>query len=709
MMRFSKYFSPPPPTQAHAVTQLRVVAAGTGTGAWPQHSALPSTRATMSSPRQAGLLLASLLLAAGGAADAAMVTLSFTVIGQPNIAVGFLDVDPSDAARCPVHVGALTAVDDGTVSTVALLCDGDSALTLTHGGETKIFTSTVAESWTFDARSPANAGAVFNAAPNLMVDVMYDAAFDGEDPLQGRFTVSSNNTFLAGKYGWVTGTGQTLASVRAKNAGLKSSTGGCPMLRQGHKRIDDLPGGETLHGGYLKRQNFLKYYIATYMGSVVVPPVDTILAGGSARRATDGWEQVLSAYRRGEQTDYSMLENAQNETFDELERYRHRHQCLAPFFPTQRPQLWVEDAVATVGHYDPVSKYANSTTNKGIRLELRKVFDATLPPMSGFPKPDISKLARVFGAAQPTLYDIAAVAYHQSITWWTGKAPHENDINTFAQWTFPAGHTTPNVNASRINHLYPNLKDSIAAGGKLLARHLLSSPVWELMWPVLEGLKHKVSRDEFLYGYAPVLTLASIGNIVAPAEQIIKRFRTDTALRALYRQHPRKFLHEWLRLRGGAQPVYALSTEPQQYHVTYQDLKDGMKTKATTINVNDRFHQRLDPVSANRDPSRFRAPNTFDPNRTDWMHGLSVASIPLWHYYKSAAGDTVGDQLEVDANGAHTYAADYAKPARLKNWCSGYWMVSPLPLWRFVRLCFAALGTHDAPWYGSRRWSYSRI
>eukprot|EP01047_Picozoa_sp_COSAG01_P021925 COSAG01_NODE_1287_length_10887_cov_17.346924_11_plen_966_part_01 len=230
------------------------------------------------------------------------------------------------------------------------------------------------------------------------------------------------------------------------------------------------------------------------------------------------------------------------------------------------------------------------------------------------------------------------------------------------------------MNFSRTNHLYANLRDSTKAGGERLAKHLMSSPVWELIWPVLEGLKHRVNRDDFLYGYAPILTLASIGNVVAPASQMIQRFRTDVAARDVYRQNPRKFIHEWLRVRGGAQPVYALTTEPQQYPVTYQDLKDGMKTKATTFTVNDRFHQRLDPVSANRDPSKFRAPNSFNPNRTDWMHGLSVASIPLWHYYKSAPGDTVGDQLETDATGAYTYAPDYTKPAKLKNWCSGYWM-----------------------------------
>eukprot|EP01047_Picozoa_sp_COSAG01_P021924 COSAG01_NODE_1287_length_10887_cov_17.346924_10_plen_394_part_00 len=370
--------------------------------------------------------------------DAAVVTLSFTVIGQPNIAVGFLDIDPSDPTRCPVHLGKLTA-GAGSVSNLTLVCSGASELTLTHGGATQTFTGTQETSWTFDARQSTNAGTIFNPAAGLMVDVMYDATFDGEDPLQGRFTVSSNNTFLAQKYGWVTGTGQSLNFVRTKNAALKSSIGGCPMLRRGHKRIDDIPGGETLHGGHLKRHNFLKYYIAKYMGSVVVPPVDTILAGGSARRATDGWQQVLSAYRRGDQTDLSMLENAQNETFDEMERYRHRYQCLAPFFPTQRAQLWVEDAVATQGHYDKVVSYANSSSNKGIRLQLRKVFDATLPPMSGFPKPDINKLVPSSIRLEPTAYDIAALAFHQSITWWTGKAPHEDDVNLFAGWVFPSG------------------------------------------------------------------------------------------------------------------------------------------------------------------------------------------------------------------------------------------------------------------------------
>jgi hypothetical protein len=394
------------------------------------------------------------------------------------------------------------------------------------------------------------------------------------------------------------------------------------------------------------------------------------------RLGPDGWRPVLDAYRRGEQTDLSMLENSKDETFDQMERYRHRMQCLAPVFPFQRGQFWQEDAIVTIGHYDKVAQYMHATTNKGIRLLSRQVFDSTLPPMSGFKKPDINDLAGIWKFAEATIYDIASVTFHHSISWWSGKAPHKDDTDTFARYTFPAGHAAPNVNVSRTNYLSPNFQHAIEAGAGRLAKHLMGSPVWEIMSPALQALNDEVSREDFLGSYAPILTLASIGNIAAPAETIIKRFRTDVASRALYRKHPRKFLHEWLRVKGGAQPVYTLTDKPQQYNVTNDDLKDGMKTKTTTLHVSNYLHQRLDPVTANTDPSMFSAPNTFKPEREDWMHGLSVAAVPLWVYYKTDPSGTKNDTLEKDAQGEFTYAPDYQKPhdLKLKNWCSGYWM-----------------------------------
>jgi hypothetical protein len=81
----------------------------------------------------------------------------------------------------------------------------------------------------------------------------------------------------------------------------------------------------------------------------------------------------------------------------------------------------------------------------------------------------------------------------------------------------------------------------------------------------------------------------------------------------------------------------------------------------------------VDLYSANRDPSRFEGPNTFNPNRSDWMYNVAWGGSPLWAYYKSnSSDDTAPEILETDANGQYTYAVDMNKAMRLrKRWCSG--------------------------------------
>lgn len=68
-----------------------------------------------------------------------------------------------------------------------------------------------------------------------------------ESMKRGKFELSTKNNFLLNKFSWVPGTSD-FAQLVAKNIELKADTGGCPMLRKNHRRVDDLPGGADVHG-----------------------------------------------------------------------------------------------------------------------------------------------------------------------------------------------------------------------------------------------------------------------------------------------------------------------------------------------------------------------------------------------------------------------------------------------------------------------------
>ena len=92
----------------------------------------------------------------------------------------------------------------------------------------------------------------------------------------------------------------------------------------------------------------------------------------------------------------------------------------------------------------------------------------------------------------------------------------------------------------------------------------------------------------------------------------------------------------------------------------------------------------VDLYSANRDPSVFEGPNTFNMSRKDWMHNVAWGS-PLWAYYKSASNvnpecrddnptaciDTDPEVLATDENGEYILDMDKAMRIR-KRWCPAY-------------------------------------
>jgi hypothetical protein len=139
-------------------------------------------------------LLAGLAPCATGEA----ITVSFSVLGQPNIAVGFVDIDPLRGSCAPLQLGTVTDGSGATTNTQLVCNPTNGSLTIISGGAALAsFDVGATAEWSFDART--SPGLIWRTkAP--MVDVMYDAPFDAEDPLLGKFTASVGSTFLETKF-----------------------------------------------------------------------------------------------------------------------------------------------------------------------------------------------------------------------------------------------------------------------------------------------------------------------------------------------------------------------------------------------------------------------------------------------------------------------------------------------------------------------------
>ena len=198
----------------------------------------------------------ALLALLPAAIHATTVTLSFTVMGQPNIAIGFVDIDTATCVGAPLLIGTVTDDVAMTTKNVEVAChSGNNTLTLSYNGDVKTFAPGVYAEWSFNADSQS---VVWRTQAD-MLDIMYDCPFDKVDALTGTFTVSANNTFLEDKFQWSQGV-STMTDVTARNKEMKTSSGRCPMLSASHQRVDDFEF-PTLVSQSLNRYNWFSEYV----------------------------------------------------------------------------------------------------------------------------------------------------------------------------------------------------------------------------------------------------------------------------------------------------------------------------------------------------------------------------------------------------------------------------------------------------------------
>eukprot|EP00967_Tisochrysis_lutea_P094226 scaffold136884_cov23-Tisochrysis_lutea.AAC.1 len=103
---------------------------------------------------------------------------------------------------------------------------------------------------------------------------MYDTEFDGNDALQGTFTVMADDTFLETKFGWIPGV-STFEDLRQANQELKRASGRCPMLAANHVRAHDFDHPKLVEAS-LKRYNWFLQYAQEKQGGVIQGTKDQI-------------------------------------------------------------------------------------------------------------------------------------------------------------------------------------------------------------------------------------------------------------------------------------------------------------------------------------------------------------------------------------------------------------------------------------------------
>jgi hypothetical protein len=101
------------------------------------------------------VLLAAVLALTPAAVLGAVATLSFTVMGQPNIGIGFADVDTSTCAGMPLLLGSVT--EDGLTTNVSIECEtATETLSITFNGTGRSFVAAEYAEWSFNAAQQIN-------------------------------------------------------------------------------------------------------------------------------------------------------------------------------------------------------------------------------------------------------------------------------------------------------------------------------------------------------------------------------------------------------------------------------------------------------------------------------------------------------------------------------------------------------------------------
>eukprot|EP00967_Tisochrysis_lutea_P041993 scaffold50547_cov33-Tisochrysis_lutea.AAC.3 len=231
--------------------------------------------------------------------------ISFSVVGQPNVAVGFIDTTTTTVY--PMHIADIQTdvSDDGDAPywvSSGLFIDCSTAGQLRISWAEGSASELLAPQFTWNATE--HPGQRWYTAVQL-VDIMYETWFDGRDVLYGHFIIQINNAFLEEKFDWVSRKSNMNSLVDTIKA-MKRATGTCPLMYEGHDRNEDL-GGAFLMRPEIRRD----YAIQTVVHDL----------NGVPDYASHDFNQLLWLMKMQQKDDAQFLVSA------------HAHRYLAPLGP----------------------------------------------------------------------------------------------------------------------------------------------------------------------------------------------------------------------------------------------------------------------------------------------------------------------------------------------------------------------------------------
>ena len=204
-----------------------------------------------------------------------------------------------------------------------------------------------------------------------------------------------------------------------------------------------------------------------------------------------------------------------------------------------------------------------------------------------------------------------------------------------------------------------------------LAHHYGNAQVWDIV-----RNENQLTNDKYRDAWTPhwLVSLLLVqfsflsDNIVSATRYLLEHAEE----RAQFRADPEKAVFEIFRL--GA-PVYSQYTinEPKHFNVSYTKRVPGQQRENVSGSILAGLGQveRVNLNLANRDPRKFSAPNTFKPQRPEWLDVVTFgAPLNIWYDIDPASGTaTFNPTRPVD---------DSSVTARY--YCPGFYMIKEIAL-----------------------------
>lgn len=204
-----------------------------------------------------------------------------------------------------------------------------------------------------------------------------------------------------------------------------------------------------------------------------------------------------------------------------------------------------------------------------------------------------------------------------------------------------------------------------------LQYHYYQAPIYD------EVRKLNVATNgAYLDMYSPRLLsrviTENLGFLASQIEMAARLALEDEDIKAQFRADPEKAVLEFFRLATPSVMSTTLDTS-MDVNASFVERPSGVH-RMSQVHAGVGLLERYSLYTANRDPSAFKRPNTFDAQRDDWMKSLAFgAPLDIWYDDVSTAGTRSSPTTRSHGSGSHIY--NHLKPLgqSAKYYCPAYY------------------------------------